>query len=241
MTPPASRSLGRPDGCRALRRAACGTPKRKVRTSRRLLRRRRRLDANCDQRRVCRVRLGAAGDLPLGEKGRWISRRPAIGGNENFVAATRSRAASGQAVHADDANARTGRPRFALRPGRSGRSDRSGRARWTGFAFRAGWSGRSRIALRAFTAAGEQRQQQHRNNQMCFRHVSTGAAKVARPPYLRDARPTQNAKLGRLFQGRSAPRAKPAMVGECSRAAPKCDIEALRNRRASGASGRRRA
>ncbi len=116
--------------------------------------------ANRDKRRIGGVGLDPAGDAAFADECRRISSGAAIGAHQQFVAGAGRFAVSGQAILADDAQARTGRSLLALR------SRRAGRAGWTGWPDGAGLAGRplrsdrSGIALRALPAAGKAQQQQ---------------------------------------------------------------------------------
>jgi len=104
----------------------------------------RRLQADRDQRRIGGGHFDAARGLPLVEERRRVVRRAAIGADQNFIAAARGRTFSAQAVVAHDPYAGTRRPLLALRPWRTGRTNRT---RWTGDAripfgpCRPGWPG----------------------------------------------------------------------------------------------------
>jgi hypothetical protein len=87
----------------------------------------RRADANGHQRRIRGTRYRAAGRAPFAEELRLITRRPAIGGDQDFVVLALHRA-SRNTVRTDHPDARAGRTRwtfFALwtrgsrRPGRA--------------------------------------------------------------------------------------------------------------------------
>ncbi len=86
----------------------------------------RRHDANRDRRRIGGIGLDAAGDLAFANECRLISRRPAIGAHQYFVAAARRRAPAAQAVHPNDPHTPAGRTLLALRSRRTGRTRGAG-------------------------------------------------------------------------------------------------------------------
>jgi hypothetical protein len=129
-------------------------------------------DTNRDKRHVGRVSFNAAGDAAFTDKRRGIARRAAISGDEDFIAAARRGAtAAGQALFADHPDRRAGRTLFALRSWRTGWADRAGRTGRASIAFRALRAGRPRITLRALPATGEQRDQRRGNDQTPSPHL----------------------------------------------------------------------
>jgi len=132
-----------------------------------------RCNANRDQRRVGRTCVRAAGRTAFAEHLRGIPRRSAIGRDQNFVILALHGAAGG-AVRLHHADARTGRANGALRAGRTGWARGTHRADVAFWALRTGGTGRTGVALRAFTATGQAaddpRQQYDRECQMRCTH-----------------------------------------------------------------------
>jgi hypothetical protein len=122
------------------------------------------LHAKRDDRSVGGVGLDAAGDLPLIEIRRLASRRPAIGADQQFVAAAASGASSTQAVVTNDAECRTGRSRLALRSRRAGWTHRPGRTGKAGLAPRSRRPGNAWIAFLPLAAAGQRHHDQPDKN-----------------------------------------------------------------------------
>ena len=140
---------------------------------RRLLRR---TDANRNQRRIGRARIGAAGSPSFAQELRLIAGRSAIGRYQNFVVLALHRA-PGYAIRLDDPHARAWRPRRALRSCGTGRARRTFRSRWTDITLRALRPCGTGVPLRALAATGQRtgqaRQQRHRKCQMRSTHFQS--------------------------------------------------------------------
>jgi len=143
----------------------------------------RRRDANRNQRLIGAGRLDATRNLPFADVVRRIACRSAIGAHQHFVAAARSAAHANETVQPDHPDRGAGRSLFALRSGRTGRPDWTRRPRGAGVAFRAGRTGRSRIALRGLAAGRQPERQKPRKYQISDVHFFSPLLPLTEAPH----------------------------------------------------------